>query len=42
MRTVGYIPEEDAKKETEPVTVSGSTTPPEQPPDTGKKGAKKE
>lgn len=30
MRTVGYIPEEDAKEETEPVT------------DPGKKGAKKE
>ena len=42
MRTVGYIPEEDAKEETEPVTDPGSTTPPEQPPDTGKKGAKKE
>jgi len=48
MRTVGYIPEEDAKEETEPVTVPGSTTPlepkdggtetpPEQPPDTGEK-----
>ena len=44
MRTVGYIPNEDAEQEKEPVTEQGGTPTPPDPKDdeTGKKGGKKE
>ena len=43
MRTVGYIPEEGAEQEKEPVTEQAGTPTPQEPKDgTGKKGGKKE
>ena len=43
MRTVGYIPDENAEQEKEPVTEqTGTPVTPEPPADTGKKGGKKE
>ncbi len=43
MRTVGYIPNEDAEQKKEPVTEqTGTPTPPEPKDDPVKKGGKKE
>lgn len=43
MRTVGYIPDENAEQKKEPVTEqTGTPTPPDPKDDTVKKGGKKE